>query len=909
VTIRRIIALLLAAWCLCSNASPQSPVTSAPTDSLHPQTLMERAKRLSDDGQYVMAMECGEKALDAWKRHSGTHTMEYAQCLSDLAGYHSHLGDYAGAIRLGTEALQLREQLAGTLSAEYAQSLNNIARYHSYSGNYIKAVSLGRDAMQLRAAIFGKESTEYANSVSNLAGYHSRLGNYEKALTLGMEALDIRRRVKGEMSNDYAESLNNISKYHYYLGQYDDAISRATEALQLRRQLLGEKHPIYATTLSNLADYYMKKGDLAQAMRYGTQAMETRLEALGENHPEYAESVSNIASYHYALGNTEEAINYGRLAMNLRLRLLGENHISYAHSMCKMAIYFTANEQTDSADYYALKATERYTTNVMHTFADLTPSERDRFWHRVRPWFTNTLLLLTSAHPTPSMVGSALNGTLLAKGLLLNSELEMTNLLMESSDSTMISAYQALQANRALLIRMQELPPSQRNVNIDSLQRAITHQERRLVKRSKTYGNYTKSLVIGWQDVVRHLKPQDVAIEFACYKDNNGLEQYGAFVMPPRTTQPIWVPLTNSSQIKAIEANKLYNTSQLSRLIWQPLAPYLDKATRVYFSPAGELYNIGIESLPHWEDNGELVGDRWTLYRLSSTRELALQRQQPKENPSIVVFGGITYDDATKSGQHKKKRAAKYLPGTKKEAEEIARNFSEQQIPTSLYIGADASETAFKQLSGHAPAIIHIATHGFYWTDSEVRKGGLNGKVAFLAMYDEMDAPDQALLRSGLLFAGANETLTGEEETMEHENGVLTAKEISVLDLRSTNLLVLSACQTALGKITGDGVFGLQRGLKKAGAKSLLMTLWKVDDVATRQLMSFFYGYLLQGMDAHEALRQAQHDLRTMTPTDNGNRSRRHAISSRQKRARKAAQKPIYDDPYYWAAFILLDAF
>lgn len=896
----------MAVWCLAGNAWPQH-ADMATGDSLHPQRLMERARALSDDGQYAMAREWGEKALDAWKGLSGTHTMDYAQCLSELAGYHSHLGDYAGALRIGTEAMELRKELAGEQSAEYAQSLNNIARYHSYEGNYIKAVSLGREAMQLRATLFGKESKEYAASVSNLAGYHSRLGNFDKALTLGTEALDIRRRVAGEESADYAQSLNNVAKYHYYLGHYDEAISMGTEALRLRRQLLGERHPDYATTLSNLADYYMKQGNLAQAMRHGTQAMAIRREVLGENHPEYAESVSNIASYHYALGNTDEAIAYGRQAMTLRQRLLGDDHLSYAHSACKMAIYFAANEQTDSADAYALKATARYTANVMHTFADLTPSERDKFWHRVKPWFTNTLLRLTSAHPTPSMVGSALNGTLLAKGLLLNSELEMTNLLMESSDSTMISAYQALQANRAMLVRMQERPPHQRTVNIDSLQRVITHQERRLVKRSKTYGNYTKSLVIGWQDVVKNLKSNDAAIEFACFQDNDGNEQYGAFVMTAKAPHPTWVALTDARHIEAVGAKDIYTTTKLSQLIWQPLSPYLDKATRVYFAPAGELYNIGIEALPHWDGSGEPVGDHWTLFRLSSTRELVLQRHQAAQEPSVTIFGGITYDDATKSGQRKKKRAAKYLPGTKKEAEEIARNFSEHGIQTTLYIGADASETAFKQLSGHAPTLVHIATHGFYWTDSEVRKGSLDEKMAFLTMYDEMDAPDQALVRSGLLFAGANEALTGEEETG-HENGVLTAKEISVLDLRGTDLLVLSACQTALGKITGDGVFGLQRGLKKAGAKSLLMTLWKVDDVATRQLMTFFYGYLLQGMGKHEALRLAQHDLRTMTEADNGNRSRRHAISSRQKRARRAAKKPIFDDPYYWAAFILLDA-
>ena len=898
----------MAAWCLAGETVAQSPSSPAlrVDHTLTPEALMAKASELSDAGHYDQALEWGKEALAAIDSLQGADNLTYAQCLSDLAGYHSHLGDYSTAIDLGTRALTLREKLAGAESAEYAQSQNNLARYLSYSGNYVEAVHLGRKAMILRANIFGKESAEYAASASNLAGYHSRLGNYDEALTLGQEALAIRERVLGKESADYAESLNNLSKYHYYLGHYDDAILLGSEALELRRRLFGEHHPAYATALSNIADYYMKLGNLPQAMRCGSMAMEIRREVLGDDHPEYAESVSNMASYHYALGHFDEAIDFGRQAMLLRRRLLGDDHLSYAHSMCKMAVYFSAKEQTDSANYYALNATSRYTANVMHTFADLTSTEREDFWLRVKPWFTKTLPHLAALHPTQEMVNAAYDGTLLAKGLLLNSELEMATLLLESSDSAMVGLFQSMQANRSLLIREFERPLSKRVINTDSLQNVITRQERRLVKRSKTYGNYTKSLVVGWRDVMRQLKPNEAAVEFISYQDPEGNECYGAFVLTHKKNSPVWVSLTDGRQISSIAPNKLYTTSLLTRLIWLPLSSYLKQIDRVYFSPAGELYNIGIESLPYWEDDGSIMSDHLSLYRLSSTRELTLPHGQHSSTLSAAVFGGITYDVAgLPTIPRKKKRAAKYLPGTKKEAEEIAGDFTASHIATSLYLGAEATETTFKQLSGNSPSVVHIATHGFYWTDSEVQKGSLSKKLGFLAMYDELEGADQALIRSGLLFAGANEALTGEEELLGYDDGVLTAKEISVLDLRHTDLLVLSACQTGLGKITGDGVFGLQRGLKKAGAKSLLMTLWKVDDVATRLLMSRFYSYLLQGLGKHESLRRAQHDLRTMDEADAGRR--RHAISSRQKRAKKSAGKKIYDDPYYWAAFILLD--
>ena len=128
-----------------------------------------------------------------------------------------------------------------------------------------------------------------------------------------------------------------------------------------------------------------------------------------------------------------------------------------------------------------------------------------------------------------------------------------------------------------------------------------------------------------------------------------------------------------------------------------------------------------------------------------------------------------------------------------------------------------------------------------------------------------------------------------------------------MLDLRGVDLLVLSACQTGLGKVTGDGVFGLQRGFKKAGANAIMMSLWKVDDRATRLLMTRFYKYLLEGVDKHEALQRAQTELRTMDVEVESRNSSRRAISSRAKRAKKNKVTKLYADPYYWAAFILLD--
>ena len=876
------------------------------------------SKFLSYAGRQKEAIAWGTKSLAVTEQIAGKQNAEYAQTLSDLAGYYSRAGDYQEALRLGTEALNIRDSVMGKAHAEYAQSLNNVARYHSYLGNYMEAISIGRKAMELKELLLGTNNADYAQSVSNLAGYMSRIGNYSEAIRLGQEALRIREKTLGRNHPDYAESLNNLAKYHYFVGQYDVAIRLEKEALATREAIYGKRHPEYATALSNLADYYQKTGNTEEAMRCGTEAMDIRKAVLGTQHPDYAESLSNLAGYHFAVGNLPEAVALEEQVIGLQQQLLGEEHPAYAQSLCKMATFYSANGQDTEAESFAFKATQQFTKVILNTFADLTAAERDLFWMKVKPWFTNTILQLTEKSPTDMMVSSAYNGTLLAKGLLLKSEEEMVNMLMESGDAAAVDAYRKLQANRSLLLRQFETPRSLRTLNIDSLQRVITKQERRLVKRSKTYGNYTQPLRIGWERIAALLRTDDCAVEFVHYRSAGGTGRYAALVVNRQSRHPVFVPLMDDQQLAAIPPKELYTSDRLTRMLWQPLEKYLKKARRVFFAPAGELYNIAVESLPLWEP-GEgkpsVMSDCWNIFRLSSTREIALSAgKQRRKQPSISVYGGMNYDAVTTTGNKSahivrkgRSDAAKYLPGTKKEAEEIGRRFGEHGIATRLFVGDAATENAFKQLSGHCSSLVHIATHGFYWTDSEVQEGVLDEKLQFLSMYGNMDDADKALSRSGLLFTGANHALRGNRMLKEDDDGVLTAKEISLLNLRGLDLLVLSACQTGLGKVTGDGVFGLQRGFKKAGAQTLLMSLWKVDDAATRLLMSRFYDYLMEGVGKHEALRRAQQYLRTLD-VETASGSKRRAFSARKKRAKKNSVKKLYQDPYYWAAFILLDA-
>ena len=272
--------------------------------------------------------------------------------------------------------------------------------------------------------------------------------------------------------------------------------------------------------------------------------------------------------------------------------------------------------------------------------------------------------------------------------------------------------------------------------------------------------------------------------------------------------------------------------------------------------------------------DGCLISQHHNIYRLSNTVELLKDATTRKnELNHAMLYGGIIYDEENDPVvvAHGKRGAIigiEYLPGTEEEVRSIGGELAGSDYNVTIVTGNDATEMSVKELSGNGVSVLHLATHGFYnpiEADAQV------------------PGADDPLIHSGLYMAGASGTVTGYAVKTADEDGILTAKDIAGLDFSDTDLVVLSACQTALGKVSDEGVFGLQRGFKKAGVNSLLMSLWPVDDEATRILMTRFYHNLAGGMDKHEALRESQSYLRLV---DDG----------------------YFDDPEYWAAFILLDA-
>jgi CHAT domain-containing protein len=432
------------------------------------------------------------------------------------------------------------------------------------------------------------------------------------------------------------------------------------------------------------------------------------------------------------------------------------------------------------------------------------------------------------------------------------------------------------------------------------------------------------------------LTKDDIAVEFVSFM-NQDTTFYCAYLLKKDYDVPKMTICLKTT--KQINTKDVYSNSNLSRAIWGSIADDLVGVKNIYFGPSGELYNIAIESLPDWEDSTKLVSDRWNFYRLSSTRELALIKDK-NQIKHAVVYGGLTYDTDTASMLRDRikypevrdrdfsantlevadslnlRTGVNELPSTKVEATLIDRKLKAGKIDDIICTDTIGTETSFKALSGQKKNLLHIATHGFYWTETEARRTN----YSFLTLNNNDDQryqEDKALTRSGLLFAGANNALKGKPLPEGVDDGILTAQEISRLDLRGLDLVALSACETGLGEITGDGVFGLQRGFKKAGAQSILMSLWKVDDTATQMLMTQFYTNLTSGMSKRKSLLEAQryvreyetevevNSLSNLTPMQQRQQQKSGVLNNTSTQTKKV--RP-YEDPKYWAAFILLDA-
>ena len=863
----------------------------------------------ANSGNFFIAIQLCEEALEIKKRILGTNHPDYVSDLGNLAEYYSAIGNYSEALLLGEKVKNIRKMTLGTEHPDYALSLLCLANYYSAVGKFSEALWLGTESVYIYKNIFGSTHPFYATSLFYLATYYNEVGDYQKALLLGTEAMEIRKQVLGVEHPQYNTSLNNVAVYNSNLGNFTEALKIGNEVTKVAKKIYGTEHPEYATRLFNLANYYSDQGNYIQAIRLCNMAMDILYKAFGSEHPYYAAVLSHLANCNAILGRYKKALYFGKKAMEIRQKIYGSEHPKYGFSLIDLACLYISTGDYVEAHNYLKQYIDYSQSYILNNFIELSSNLRKSLWTKeYASFYINVFPGFVEKYKNKESISELYNKTcLFAKGILLNTDMEIRNLILESSDSLLISKYNHLYSNLCIYNKLLEIPINKRLLNADSLNNVIQSQEMELAKESKVYGDYTHNLTINWKDVQRRLGDNDIAIEFLDFPIyGTDSTMYVALTLKKDYDSPHMVTLFEEKQLKSIPENAYYTQTDASDLIWKPLEEELRGVRNIYFAPSGELHRIGIEYL--LINKTKTIGDVYMLHRLSSTRQLAVIQDKTRGEKSIL-YGGINYDEKTNtvttdtvSTKESVLRSAyicranvdslslrnsyDYLEGTKREADLIAEDMKSHSVPYYYYSGSEGTEESFKKLDGTRPKVMHIATHGFYFTEEEHVKSLFTRSEMDLLNDGGLQAgwmvEQKPMNRSGLLFSGCNRTIHQEKFPDEEEDGILTAQEISTLDLRGLDLVVLSACQTGLGDIiSGEGVFGLQRGFKKAGAKTIIMSLWNVNDESTMKMMSSFYHHYLEGMSKEKAFHTAQDELR--------------------KDSLSQQERPD------WAAFILLD--
>jgi CHAT domain-containing protein len=825
--------------------------------------------------------------------------------------YHDK-NDFAKAESYYLEQIAIREKTLGREHPDYALLLDNLGLLYYKMGDYAKAESYSLEEKAVKEKVLGKEHPDYALSLNSLGILYGDMGDYAKAESYFLGVKPIWEKTLGKEHPHYAGSLNNLGILYRKMGDYAKAESYYLEAKPIWEKALGKEHPHYAGSLNNMGSLYREMDDYAKTENYLLEAKNIREKALGKEHTDYASSLNSLGVLYREVGDYAKAENYLLEAKTVREKALGKEHPNFISSLDNLYnLYLTMKEHEQALAFKK----EAYLLNINlinRVFSSFSEKDREIYWNTHSSSFEESYSL-SQFYDVPESHALNYDTALFSKGLLLRTANAIRASINSSGDEGLIKQYDELiSLRRQIGVLRQRGSVSEKY--IQELEQKADALDKSLTQASASYRELKADLTIGWEDVRDSLQPGEAAIEFVSFnlfdKKLTDKNNYAALVLRYGMETPVWVNLCEETDLAEFfkkldgkdskeQARILYEEDGLAlyALVWQPLEKILEGAKTVYYSPSGLLYKISFNAIPAKE--GALLSSVYDLNLVSSTREIARRQGKASEKPgSAALYGGLEYDiaaDKTKQepqpdkNQEKQNRSMppegvmrggswRKLDNSFLECSLIQKQLKDNNIPVDLYEKENGNKESFRNMNGKKTGILHLATHGFFWDDIEKN-------------YEEMErlerlgvgkkALEDPLMRSGLALSGANNGWVN-KAVEGVENGILFAADIVSINLAGTELVALSACETGLGVVNNkEGVFGLQRAFKLAGAQTIVMSLWKVDDHATKEFMKHFYeNWLSGGMGKQKAFKEAQRRMR---------------------------ETKKYSSPYYWAAFVMMD--
>ena len=798
--------------------------------------------------------------------------------------------------------------------------LFSLSKQAENSGDYQKKLEVDKQILDSAIAHFGKHDTIYASVLSMVANDYTYIGNYQKSKELNEQCLKIYETLYGKNHPDYAVSLNNLATNYSDLGNYEKSKELNEQCLKICEILYGKNHPDYASSLTNLAYNYSDLGNYAKSKELNEQALFTRETLYGVNHPSYALSLNNLAGDYSDLGNYIKSNELYEKCLKTYKTLFGKKHPSYALSLNNLACNYIRLKDYLAADSLSLQSYQLEEEQYFSNSTGLSETEKEKYINGLFMYlYPFTSYTLERHKKTPSLLAHISSAWLNVKGSLLSSNQRIKEEVFASGDTTLVSLYESWQIGRMQLGKYYEktLQELEKNgVDIKAEEERVNGLEQELSRRSLSFAEAQKRYT--WQDVQNKLGADEVYIELirAPYYDfkkrrRTDTVRYAALVIDKTTKDhPQLVLFKNGNELEGTHYQQyrshITNPSlrkDTTKLLsaynnyWAPIDSVIKDKKTVYLSLDGVYNKLNLNTLITPE--GQYLGNTKDIRLVSSGREL-MQKAKSKPNTikNAVLVGNPKFDldmDTQKGlvgalalstnsvddqdryrslDRWGESNSTSELPGTREEVNTISQLLSGHGYTTTTLLQEHALEEAVKAVS--SPTVLHIATHGFFSEDVELEKDR-----SFTMGMERTKAVENPLLRSGLLLAGADRAKSDTYVPQGNmDNGILTAYEVQNIRLSNTELVVLSACETGLGEVkNGEGVYGLQRAFRAAGAQTLIMSLWKVGDTATQLLMSSFYESWLGGMSKRDAFKAAQESLR---------------------------KNPQYRHPYYWGGFVMI---
>lgn len=867
----------------------------------HPETaiiIANYSSLLQLMGNYYTAEYYLQQALEIKLNVYGAENADYLTTYENLALLYQTTARYTAAERILSEIVTLKER-QGPQNPELAYTYTNLGAVKKQLAEYTEAEVYFKKALEIYKNTLGTGHIFYAACLNSTALLYQKMGNLEAAKPLFEQALAIYERTIGKMNPDYATVLENLATLYEMEDNDTKAKELLEEALVIDEQVLGTDHPLYSKTLHNLASIYEQNAEYDRAKELFDKALAIEERVYGTSHPSYASTLYNLAVLEQELENYEQAKKYYQQVVDIRRTALGENHPDYTFSLFGYASVLHKTDNLEAAVVPYQEVTSRYLSYIDKYFPALSESEKSAFYGKIKPVFDSYMdfaiefVLLSKGTPEDRelMLGSLYNLQLATKALLLNASNKVRNRISASGDPELIAMFAEWVALKENLVKgysmsMEELKTAK--INLAEMEAKANEVEKNLSLKSASFAAEFERKAVQWEDVKGVLAPGEAAVEVIRIKKKMKQDSvvYAALIVTPELSSP-QLSLNPRGLVMEKQGFKTYKNAIMYKvkdaksfsLFWADIHEKLGSITTLYLSADGVLNKVNIATLFNPSTN-QYVVENYRIRLLSNTRELvdgtpAIAKQNnaeifgfPKYNLTAVAQndgGGIFADEGTRASAFGSTIAE--LPGTLVEVNDISAILSGSDWQISKYLETAATEEQIKKLE--SPKILHIATHGFFLEDIQLDadQGGLTSR----------NAKFNPLLRSGLLFAGAENTMKN-EKIAGKEDGILTAYEAMNLNLDNTELVVMSACETGLGEVkNGEGVYGLQRSLLVAGADNLIMSLWKVNDETTQLLMSSFYKNWFDGKPKLEAFNLAIDEVRSK-----------------------------FKDPYYWGAFVIL---